>query len=78
MIKDSFDSQSKRRKGVNQKDEGEVKAKYDMLSLTIGDFRYDENMWMIYTTTTNLKFFTALDTTHRARVKLADGSFTMA
>lgn len=75
MMKDQFDSQSKPRKGVV--------AEYELLALTVGDFRYDEDMWMIYTGATNhmtpyLKFFTALDRTHRARVKLADGSFIMA
>lgn len=81
MIKDSFDSQAKPGSGGN--DQREVVAEYELLALTIGDFSYDEDMWMIYTGTTNhmtpyLKFFTTLDRTHRARVRLADGSFILA
>lgn len=57
--------------------------KYRMLALNIVGLTFDENMWMICTTTTNHmtpydKFFTTLDTRHRARVGLADGSSTMA
>ncbi|KAL1197399.1 hypothetical protein V5N11_011985 [Cardamine amara subsp. amara] len=56
---------------------------YEMLSFDFGPVTYDEDMWMIYNTTTNhmtpnLKFFTTLDRTHRARVVLAGGSFIMA
>ncbi|KAL1197401.1 hypothetical protein V5N11_011987 [Cardamine amara subsp. amara] len=56
---------------------------YEMLSVDIAPVTFDEDMWMIYTTTSNhmtpyLKFFTSLDRTHRARVVLANGSIIMA
>ncbi|CAH2053166.1 unnamed protein product [Thlaspi arvense] len=95
MLKDTFDSpkwgqisSDVRNKNNRNQEEAkknqyrEVEAEYEMLSLTIGDFVYDEDMWMVYTTTSNhmtpyVKFFTTLDRTHRARVRFADGSITM-
>ncbi|CAA7013192.1 unnamed protein product [Microthlaspi erraticum] len=57
--------------------------RYEMFAITEGDFTFDEDMWMIYTTTSNhmtpyVKFFTTLDRTHRAPVVLIDGSTIMA
>ncbi|KAG7578086.1 hypothetical protein ISN45_Aa03g023080 [Arabidopsis thaliana x Arabidopsis arenosa] len=56
---------------------------YEMNSVTLAHETFDEDMWTISSGTTNhmtpyLKFFTTLDRTHRARVKLINGSFIMA
>lgn len=44
---------------------------------------FDEDMWMIYTTTTNHmtpyeKYFTSLDRTHKARIKFMSGDTIMS
>ncbi|KFK39413.1 hypothetical protein AALP_AA3G241600 [Arabis alpina] len=59
------------------------KPKHQMLTATSVDFTYDEDMWMLYTTSTDhmtpyVKFFTTLDRTYRAEVELGNGSSTMA
>ncbi|XP_020871918.1 uncharacterized protein LOC110225909 [Arabidopsis lyrata subsp. lyrata] len=56
---------------------------YEVNSVTLAHETFDEDMWTISSGTTNhmtpyLKFFTTLDRTHRARVKLINGSFIMA
>ncbi|CAA7013193.1 unnamed protein product [Microthlaspi erraticum] len=77
MLKNMFDSPEREQKPA------EVEEEYEMFALTVGDFKYDEDMWMIYTTTSNhmtpyVKFFTTLDRTHRRRIKLATGAIIMS
>ncbi|XP_023642081.1 uncharacterized protein LOC111831581 [Capsella rubella] len=59
-----------------------TQAKLDRKREVKDDFTYDEDMWMLYTTTANHmtpyeKFFTTLDRTYRAGVQLADGNVVM-
>lgn len=53
------------------------------MAVWFGHSTYDEDMWMIYTTTSNHmtpheKFFTTLDRTRKARVNLLFGDSIMA
>ncbi|XP_023642080.1 uncharacterized protein LOC111831580 [Capsella rubella] len=58
------------------------KPEHLMLALNVGGLTYDENMWLVHTSTTNHmtpydKFFTTLDRSYRARVGLVDGRVIM-
>ncbi|VVA98922.1 unnamed protein product [Arabis nemorensis] len=59
------------------------KPKHQLLTATFGDFTYDEDMWMLYTASTDhmtpyVNFFTTLDRKYRAEVEMGNGSVTMA
>ncbi|KAL1197403.1 Retrovirus-related Pol polyprotein from transposon RE1 [Cardamine amara subsp. amara] len=58
------------------------KPEHLMLAVTFGGLTFDENMWMIYSNSSNhmtpyVKYFTTLDRSYRARVGLADGRVIM-
>lgn len=58
------------------------KPEHLMLAVTFGGITFDEDMWMIYSNTSNhmtpyVKYFTTLDRSYRARVGLADGRVIM-
>ncbi|CAA7013202.1 unnamed protein product [Microthlaspi erraticum] len=70
-------------KKQERRDDDEVVPEYVSYAMYVGDLTYDEDMWMIYTTTTNHmtpyeKHFTNLDRTRRAKVTFIDGSSIMA
>jgi len=70
--------------------EADVQAKlekklpeYQMLAIDVGHLTFDEDMWMVYTTTTNhltpyVKYFTNLDRTYRAKIRSIIGSIIMS
>lgn len=64
-------------------EEKEIVVDYILLAaLTLNDFTYDENMWMIYGHASNHmtpyeKLFTTLDRTYKAKVGLVDGTVIM-
>ncbi|XP_010430747.1 PREDICTED: uncharacterized protein LOC104714986 [Camelina sativa] len=54
------------------------KPEHLVLTATVGDITFDEDMWMVYTAATYLKYFTSLDRTYRARVGMGNGTVVLA
>ncbi|VVA98930.1 unnamed protein product [Arabis nemorensis] len=69
-------------KKENQSSSNEL-PEYQMLAFDVGPKTYDNNMWMIYSTTSNHmtpyeRYFTTLDRSHKARIKFMFGDGVMS